>query len=277
MRLEKARSMQRWVEDPGWRARVGFISTPRFSLDPMEFLRIAPEGFAVCQHMTYTMKNGVPAKFDYRMKSIAEAAKQLEEAALVLKSAEINLVAQSGTPFAFAREGGFNFTRDLQAKIEKDINLPFVMMGMAVVNALKTMGYNSLAVACTYYYDRQAEMYAQFLKDAGFKVLGMENWVSQGLIASQEEVFHGMVRRHPIGLVYKAAKIVSSHHPEADCVVISGGGVVTMDILQPLETDLRKPVISSLAALFWEIFRRLEVFEPLVGRGSLLANLKKGL
>jgi hypothetical protein len=30
-------------------------------------------------------------------------------------------------------------------------------------------------VAFTYYYDRQAEMYAQFLEDAGFKVLGMEN------------------------------------------------------------------------------------------------------
>jgi maleate isomerase len=49
-----------------------------------------------------------------------------------------------------------------------------------------------------------------------------------------------------------------------------------MDIIYALEMDLRKPVITSSAAFFWEIFCRLGIFEPLVGRGSLLASLDKG-
>ena len=39
---------------------------------------------------------------------------------------------------------------------------------------------------------------------------------------------------------------------------------------------MNKPVISSVAAGFWEIFVRLGVGEPIQGRGSLLASLNRG-
>ena len=50
------RPLQRWLEDPGWRGKVGFIGTPFFDTVAMDFLRIAPEGLAISQTLPY-MKN----------------------------------------------------------------------------------------------------------------------------------------------------------------------------------------------------------------------------
>lgn len=262
--------MRRWVEDPGWRGRVGFISPPALSIDPMEFLRVAPEGFAVCQTMTH-----IP-NFKVRTETIAQAVQQVEDCAMTLRDAGVDLVAQSGTPFSFVVKGGLAFSRDLHARIEKATGLPLVMMGLAVANALKARGYKSVAVACTYYTDDMATKYTQFLKDAGVEVLAMENWLSQKIYDSQEEIDRALIRRTPMSNTYKAARLAASHAPEAECVVISGGGVTTMDILDPLEQDLGKPVISSLSAQFWDIFARLGVGEPIEGRGGLLASLGQG-
>lgn len=49
-----------------------------------------------------------------------------------------------------------------------------------------------------------------------------------------------------------------------------------MDLLEPLEEDMEKPVMSDMSAQFWEIFVRLGVWPSIKGRGSLLASLEKG-
>lgn len=255
--------------DPGWRGLVGFISPPGPAFEPMDFIRIAPEGFRVVQTLTY-----VPG-FVAKTEKIAEAARQLENCCLSLKQAGVDIIAQSGTPFSFVN-GGLDFARNLHLGLEKLTGIPVVMMGLAVVNALQKKGYRSVAVACTYYTDDLAARYTKFLEAAGIKVLAMENWLSQNILGSQEEVDFWR-RRAPIGMVYKSARIVGNHCSEADCFIISGGGVRTMDILQPLEEDLGKPVISSSAAQFWEIFTRLGVSPVIQGRGSLLAGGGGGL
>ena len=200
----------------------------------------------------------------------------MEQCAEVLKLVGCDLIGQIGTPFSFCPDGGFEFTRDFENSLEKKLGLPTLFMGMSVVRALKHIGAHSVAVACQYYCEGWKERYVQFLEDAGFKVLSMENWVSQGAFPNDEEVRRNMIRRFHMSLVYRNAKLVANNHPEADCVVISGGGIFTMDIMNALEMDLKKPVISSSGAFFWDIFRRMGVYEPLPGRGSLLANLDKG-
>lgn len=263
-----------WLQDPGWRGRVGFISPPVASIDPIEFLRVAPQGFSVCQTMTYVpgFAKGLTTE------NIAQAAQQLENCCLALKEAQVDCIAQSGTPFSFVVADGLRFTRELHAKIEKMTGIPFVMMGLAVINSLKKLGLGSVAVACTYYTDDLAQKYTKFLEDAGIKVVAMEHFINQGLFANRQEVDRALFPPHsriPIGLIYKAAKTVAKHAPKAEAVVISGGGVTTLDLLQPLEADVRKPVISSLSAQIWEILHRLEVHEAIQGRGTLLASLSE--
>ena len=262
------RSMQ-WLHDYGWRGIVGFISPPHGSVDHLEFLRIAPEGYAVVQTMTYG------SNFEVRSDLVAPLISQLGDCAKALREARSDVVAQSGTPFSFASEGGLAFSLDLQKKIEDDIQVPYVMMGLALINALKASGYETVAVACTSYPDEIKEKYTSFLEAAGLRVMAMENWVDQGIFESPavfKKVHTG--RRLPMGYTFEAAKRVAKSAPTADCIVISGGGVPTLDLLQPLEEDVGIPVISSLSGMFWEIFTKLGA--PVIeGRGTLLGSLSR--
>ncbi|MDP2932072.1 MAG: aspartate/glutamate racemase family protein [Chloroflexota bacterium] len=270
------RKFQRWGEDPGWRGFVGFIGVPNLCLSGWEFMKIAPEGFIITFQHTYMTRNGVPSKFDFTVEGIQEAAKQVEHCADVLKAVGVDLIAQSGTPYSFCPEGGLAATRELHARVEKKTGLPAVFMGLAVIAALKKMGAKSIAVSSTYYYEGWRKRYTDFLQEAGFNVLGNESFVRLGYYANDDEVRRHPTRRFAMSLIYRAAKKVADMYPQADCVVISGAGSLTLDILQPLETDLRKPVISSGASQYYEIFRRLNCWESIPGRGSLLASLSNG-
>ena len=54
----------------------------------------------------------------------------------------------------------------------------------------------------------------------------------------------------------------------ADAVFLSGVGLPTMAVLDPLEQDLGKPVFSSMAALTWASLRAAGVKEPIQGYGA---------
>ena len=173
---KEGRSLQRWGEDPGWRATVGFISPPTLDASPMEFLRIAPEGFAVFQAMTH-----VP-NYKVRPEVLVQVASQLESYAMVLKEAGVDLIAQTGVPISFVNEGGLTSGQNLHARIEKGHGPAPGNDGPGCHQRLEKMGCGSVAVSCTYAPEEVVQRYTQFLEDASIKVLAMENWVSQGLL-----------------------------------------------------------------------------------------------
>jgi len=59
----------------------------------------------------------------------------------------------------------------------------------------------------------------------------------------------------------------------ADAVLISGTGLPTAGIVERLEHDLGKPVVTSQAAALWHALRLIGLAEPVHGYGRLLASL----
>jgi maleate cis-trans isomerase len=57
--------------------------------------------------------------------------------------------------------------------------------------------------------------------------------------------------------------------PEAQAVFLSGTGMPTISILQELEQDLGKPVISAASAMMWYALRLAGVRQPMAGYGRL--------
>ena len=262
----------KYLEDLGWRGRVGFISPPSASDDHLEFMRVAPPGFSVYQTMTYVEKFNEGLSFD----KIAEASNQLDLAAKTLAQARVDAIAQCGTPFSFLVDDGYRVSQEVQVRIEDMVGIPFSMMGLAVVNALKHMGVSSVAVAATYYGDDIVEKYTKFLGDAEITVHGMETFLDQGIYANREELDHSIFPLHSritLGRVYKAARLVAEHNPDAEAIVISGGAIPSMDIIQALEHDTGKLVISSLSSLIWETLHKLGIGESIPGHGELLGSM----
>ena len=58
--------------------------------------------------------------------------------------------------------------------------------------------------------------------------------------------------------------------PAADAVLLSGTGLPTVGVLELLERDLGKPVLSSNQASLWRALRMAGVREPITGFGRLL-------
>jgi maleate cis-trans isomerase len=53
-------------------------------------------------------------------------------------------------------------------------------------------------------------------------------------------------------------------------VFLTGTGMPTLPVLEALEHDLGKPVISSASAMMWHVLRSAGVREPIPGYGRLL-------
>jgi maleate cis-trans isomerase len=58
--------------------------------------------------------------------------------------------------------------------------------------------------------------------------------------------------------------------PDAQAVLISGTGLPTVGVLEALERELGKPVVSSNQACLWRALRLAGVGEPVPGFGRLL-------
>ncbi len=74
----------------------------------------------------------------------------------------------------------------------------------------------------------------------------------------------------PPSVWYNLACEVDS--PEAECVLLACSGIRTAAIMEPLESDLGKPVVSAPAVSIWAGLRLAGVKVPVSGRGVLLAD-----
>ena len=69
---------------------------------------------------------------------------------------------------------------------------------------------------------------------------------------------------------YRLGRAVDT--PDVQAVYLSGTGMPTVTILETLEQDLGKPVISAASAMMWQALRLAGVRQSVSGYGRLLAS-----
>lgn len=252
--------------------KVGFITPPAwFDITPMEFASIAPNNVLVMQTIMR------PYDFDYSPEHIEEAVPELVHCARSLSSAGAEVVAQFGFPFSFVH--GWPSAQQVHDTIEQEAGTQFVMMGVELIRALQHVGCKTLAVAATYYSDHMATRLLNYLAQAGLNVSLCQNWQSQGLVsASDTGTFVGKGELDPMGwktpewAVEEAVKQVAANAREADCVLVTGGGMRLLHIVDALEEETGKTIVAGDLTLYWGILRRLGIKTSITGHGRLLAG-----
>ena len=73
--------------------------------------------------------------------------------------------------------------------------------------------------------------------------------------------------REPWKRAYQLGRSVDN--PEAQALFLSGTGMPTIEILEVLERDLGKPVLSAATAMMWHALRLAGVKDRRPGFGSL--------
>jgi maleate cis-trans isomerase len=129
----------------------------------------------------------------------------------------------------------------------------------AVLIALQHLGVRRLALA-TPYPDAISSAGRAYWQAAGFDVAAHRQL--EGVANIYEETEE---RAYALGR--------SADTPGADAVLISGTGLPTAGIVERLERDLGKPVVTSQTAMLWHALRAAGVAGPVRGYGRLLADL----
>lgn len=246
----------------GWRGRIGLLVPATDSVCETEFHRLLPEGVSV--HTERMMILPDISKED-TLVDWDEAHQIMHSdcmrAAKILAGVEVNVVVFGCTSGGFA--GGMDCEDEICKRIEDSIPLlrgrdSVVTTSRAVKDALRIMGIRKVGVA-TPYIDKGNDQEKFFLEASGFEVLeiaglGIGNLVEYGKVNPSS--------------IYKLAKKVNRDDVEG--IFISCTDFRALDIIETLEKDIGKPVVTSNQAAFWLALKKLGVSEPIKGYGALL-------
>lgn len=164
-----------------------------------------------------------------------------------------------GTSLSFYKGAAFN--RELTQRLTQAGGCPAVTMSSAVIEGLRRVGGKRLAVA-TAYDDEVNRRLKLFLLEEGFQVLALRG---MGV-----EKVGDITKVTQDGLLKFSADVCRSA-PQADALLVSCGGLRTLDLLAPLEQLCNVPVVSSLPHALRAGVRLLGHGGQVPGHGRLLS------
>jgi maleate cis-trans isomerase len=239
----------------GWRARIGFMVPPGNPTVEPEMYAMAPRGVSLhFTRMSASGAAGTHAGQDERNRSQIESLDSCMEL-LSMVSPNVVVMAHTATSYTLGRAA----EADLVARIEKRWNIPFVTAFGSVMAAFSQLGIKRIAYA-TPYGEATTLQGVEHLRLHGIDV------VSYGRLADVSNIYEETDER-----AYAVARQVDT--PAADAVFLSGVGMPTLEVLELLEQDLRKPVISAASAMMWHALRVSGIREPVQGFGKLLREV----
>ncbi|WP_375282205.1 hypothetical protein [Pseudooctadecabacter sp.] len=256
--------------------QVGFTCPP-FDYDaaPSDFLRMSPETVGVHGWMLHVpdYAHGL----DQRKANFG----MMEDFVHCMSRNGVDVCGQVGSNWVHASGLGVEGIRQHCADLSDKYETRFHMAGYAMVEALRAMNVEKVALNGAYHWPEWWQGTVGFLREAGFDVLWAGNFVDQGWFPDQESVnakrwiFDG-------ALFDKSFAYVAEHAPKADAYLINGmcnfrsgpNGLPQrpLHLARDTEAKLGKPVIGHDTALYWRIMKDLGI-APTTPQSMLLEGL----
>lgn len=232
----------------GWRARLGLIYPSSSWVMEPEFYAMSPTGVITCT--TRVPLNGCDVE------GLLKMGKEVLQSAKLLRDSRVNAVVLGCTSGSFVN--GIAYNNELISKMEDAAGVPATTTTSSVINALQAMNISRVSIA-TPYTDEVNQRAKVYVEQCGIEVCSIE-----GLGYIYDDDIHA---RTPEQNYAYGKRIL---HERAQAVLILCTAMRTVPIIQDLEIDLGKPVISAIQASFWNTMRLAGVREPVPGFGQLL-------
>lgn len=231
--------------------RIGLVVP--FSTDrvPVEGPRMYPDVTFIPRGVG--VRSLTPEGYDAAWDGIVPAAKELA-------GQGVDAIMVIGTSLTFYR--GYEAHRQLLDRLRAETGLPVSTMTEAVVDGLRSVGARRIAVA-TAYSKAVNDRLADFLTRSDFEVLALEAFGLTGFGDAEKQSEQDIVDL--TGRAIAEAKA-------ADAVLISCGGLMTLDCAEPIERRHGIPVVTSTQAAFWKALRLAGDDARLSGYGRMLAQ-----
>jgi arylmalonate decarboxylase len=194
-----------------------------------------------------------PEGFDAVIQRVPAAAEKL-----VAAGAEA--IELTGTSLTFYKGEAYN--QQLREAVTRASGLRATTMSNGVIEGLKAVGANRVAVA-TAYNDEVNDRLRAFLREHGFTPLVVTGMGIEAIAdvdsVTQNDLIEFGVR-------------VRESAPDADSLLVSCGGFRTLELIAPIEQRTGVPVISSMPHGLWAGARLVGLSGAAPGYGELLSK-----
>jgi len=171
---------------------------------------------------------------------------------LAMVAPDVIVIAHTATSYHLGRQR----EADLLVRLQNAAGCRVITAFGAVLQALQRLNVRRIALGTPYSPETTAQGKAH-LEAQGIEVVNFAN------LEGVKNIYDETAER-----AYKLARGVD--RDDAGAVFLSGTGLPTLPVLQLLEQDLGKPVISSASAMMWLALRVAGVVQPIPGYGRLL-------
>jgi maleate cis-trans isomerase len=227
-----------------WALKLGVIVPSWNTVMEYEFKRMAGETVSLhSQRIRHTADTEETVKW---------LSTQAPEAAELLSHAKVNAICFGCTGSGFLKTPEED--RSFAADLEKRTGISTTTSSASIVEALRALGAKRLSVASPYepWMNEKLRIY---IEAAGFEVLAMKGLGTQA---------HGSVQPETVKAL--ALDVV---RPQADAVFISCSNFRTLDIIEAVERESGKPVVTSNQAAMWGTLRGIGDRRVVPGAGRL--------
>jgi len=231
--------------------RLGLIIPSSNTTMEPEFFRVLPKSFTV--HSCRLRLREVT------LKDLVKMEEGIWEEAPKLADADVSVIGFGCTSGSLFR--GLGHDKQIEARIEKITGIPAVSTAGAVVEALKTFGIENLAVA-TPYIETINRLERNFLSANGFKVVDMK---SLGIKNNQK--IGELTSKNAYELVKKLRL------EKAQGIFVSCTNFATLDMIEKMEKDTHKLVVSSNWATLWAMLKKCGAHFRIECCGRLLREI----
>jgi maleate isomerase len=212
----------------------------------LEFNRVAPENVSI--HSARMRLKDVTPRALFRM---SEAA---ERAASLLSTADVDVIIYGCTTGSLV--GGVEWEEKLVRDLNEMTGIRTISTSIAVVEAIKELGEGFIGLATPYTPDLN-RLEIEFFRSKGLKTASVE-----GL---------GLVRNVEIGRVRSESveKMIRSVSRNVDMVFVSCTNLPSINLIDGMERELNKPVVTSNQASLWAALQGFGI-KSIEGYGELL-------
>ena len=242
--------------------QVGFTSPPHdFDAAPSDFLRISPTTVGVHGRMLHVPNYG------HELTQRAKNFHLLEEFVECMANNGANVTGQVGSNWVHCNGTTPDDIYQFCQRVSDTYETPFHMAGYCLVEGLREIGAEKIALNSVYYWPDWRDGLARFLKQAGFDLVYTGNFVDQGFYETQQQVndlnwiFPGEMG---VESVQRCAELAG----DVDAIVINGMPNFRASNGQPqrpislvneMELAVTIPIVASDIALYWRMFKTLGI------------------
>ena len=231
----------------GWRARLGMLLPSVNTAAESQFNAMLPEGVSL--HTTRLKLNGGSEQ------QLLAMADRLEEGADLLADAGCDLILFHCTAVTTFNE---DMDRTLPQRITDATGVPATATSRALIAAFQALQAHRIVMVTPYGPETNAREVA-FLQGQQIRVLadvGLDVKPAAKMIAVEPGDWYRLVRQNA--------------RPDADAYFISCTAVRSLEVIEDLERDLGKPIVTSNQAAAWHSLRQLGIKDEIEGFGQLL-------